>query len=356
VAEQYRRLTASASDYPEIWPGGETAKWFRDKMKGYGLTPKQYQEVDYVRASRTGASGNQALDTYKANTVLGIASPGVGQRNARAELVASLYGYERIGEFIQEDGQPTPEQVVIGLENTTLQNAQAIDAYGFQSHEIHLGQPSAEGMGHLALLATAQMAAEQIMETGIDRAMQDAMKLANVLEVATAHTGQHAQFLSQMGFRKNIPEMAQATNDLMKLLNDFTQFTENFKEAIANTMERVQKEQQPQQQDPEAAALMAKTQAEIEALMAKTQADIEAMQQKHSMKLAMQAETTQSRTRSKEAANAQTLGIQAQQAAIDAERQKAELQQDMMSKTIDTAMKVSAEKKKAAAKEKPPAK
>lgn len=322
-SEMYRRISRSAEDYPESWPGGPAAKEFRKRMKKYGITESQYQTPQYVRAHRGGGTGNMALDLQKAKEVLQVATPGRGQENARKEVVRAIQGQDRVEEFLEFDQPPTPEDVVIGLENTTLQNAQMINAFPFQPHERHLGDPTPDGEGHLAVVASALEAARQIDAQGIETALQDAIKLEKVLEASLTHSAQHTKFLGEL------PSNEQIFKDLSKVLVEARGFNQNFAKSIEAAVQKQQQEQQPQQQDPKVQAIMMKAQAEIESLKAKTAAEIQISGVKQQQKLSNMQMTADARRAEREQKASLEMGIQAEQSLIDQQRQAIDLQNEV---------------------------
>lgn len=312
-AEMYRRISQSPEKYPKSWPGGHAAAEFRKRMKEYGITPKQYQDPQFVRANRSGGSGNMALDGQKADMALQVATPGRGQNNARKEKLRALYGDERVEEFFEDEAPPTPEDVVIQLENTTLQQGQFIEAFPFQPAERHLGDPSPEGKGHLAVLAATLMAARQIDEAGIETALQDAMKLAKVLEATLQHCAEHTKFLMAN------PQNEMLVKNLSKVLIEARGFTMNFAKSIERAVQTQQGEQQPQM-DAKSQAVLMKAQADIEALKLKTMAEIQTEAMKQQLRLEGMQQTAESRRILKEADAAQKLGIDAEKALIQQQR------------------------------------
>lgn len=306
----YYRISRPASKYPESWPGGKAAAEFRKKCTEFGIPPEAFGDPQSVQASRTGGSGSMAIDTQKADAVMTVATPGAGQMAARKEKVASLYGRERVGEFIQEEPVKTSEDVVVGLENAVLQDGKIIPAYAFQPPEVHLGEPTMEGSGHLAVAMSAQKAAtmfqedENLMVQNID----DAKQLNKVIEACFAHIGMHAQFMAE------VPLYQQDVQALGQFLKRLQVFHQQYGEDVAQA---IQKSQPEGQQNPEMVKAVMKAQADAQALMIKTQADIEAKRIQTISKLENMQATNDSRRRIKEMQAAQDLGITAQQAAVN---------------------------------------
>lgn len=317
----YKRLAKPASKYPESWPGGKAAAEFRRKCKARGIPEKCYSDPQSVRATRSGGSGNMALDTMKAKEAMAVATPGQGQMSARREVIASLYGRERVSEFIQEEPVMTPENVIVGLENAVLEDGKIIPAYPFQPPELHLGVASIEGGGHLGVAMAAQQAATLLSEDKelLKANVEDAQKLNRVIEACFSHIAQHGQFMA------TVPLYEKEVQALSKFLRELQRFHQAFGEDVATAMQ----EAQPQgQQDPEMVKTLLKAQADAQALMIKTQAEIQANWAKTQAKIAGQAVTAESRQRVNEInaiANAERknreqamdLGIQAEQALAD---------------------------------------
>src|SRR5690606_870131 len=232
-AEMYRRLTRKP--YPRSAPGGRAAQAFRKKCEEAGIPEDCYSEPIEVLADRTGGTGNQALDLMIAKELLGIASPGRGQLNARREIAKALKGTDRVEEFVQSEEMPQEEQGIIDIENSNLSDGQSFPAREFQEHLLHLGQRSADGQGHLAVLITTyQVASEMAKQGGVEQSLQDAQKLDRVLEATLTHVAQHVAFLGQF----NIPQYQEIAKDLQKTLNDMGQFLVTFRQQIADALEK----------------------------------------------------------------------------------------------------------------------
>jgi len=308
----YYRLSRPASKYPEGWPGGKAAAEFRKKCKEAQIPPEAYGDPLSVQASRTGGSGSMAIDVQKAKEAMGVATPGQGQMAARKETIAALYGRERVPEFIQEEPPVTSEDVTVGLENAVLQDGKIVAAYPFQPPEVHLGEASMEGKGHLAVAMAAQQAATAFQEDDglMTQNLEDAKQLNKVMEACFAHIGMHAQFMAQS------PIYQEAVQGLGQFLKQLQTFHAQYGEDVAKAMQAAQPEGQ---QNPEMMKAMMKAQAEAQALMMKTQAEIQANAQKTMAKIEQQAITAESRHTIKEAEAAFNLGVKAQDAAVDQE-------------------------------------
>ena len=306
----YYRISRPASEYPEAWPGGKAAAQFRKKCRDAGIPEKCFSDPQSVQASRTGGSGSMAIDVQKADAAMTVASPGQGQLAARKEKIASLYGRERVSEFIQDEPQMTQEDVTVGLENAVLQDGKIVPAYPFQPPEVHLGEPSVEGKGHIAVAMAAQQAAAAFQEDEnlMVQNLEDAKQLNKVLEACFAHIGMHAQFMAQ------VPIYQQQIQVLGQFLRQLQTFHAQYGEDVAKAMQAAQPEGQ---QNPEMMKVMMKAQADAQALMVKTQAEIQSNWAKTQAKIQQQNATAESRHQIKEAQAVVDLGIKAQGALVD---------------------------------------
>lgn len=281
-AEMYQRL--SRPNYPSNLPGGRAAKAFRDKCEEARIPSKCYSKPIQVRADRNGGTGNQALDLMIAKEVQAVASPGRGQFNARRGIVKTLVGSDRVDEYIQPEQLPQEQQGYVNLENSSLADGQVWDATPDQDHQVHLGDMSPEGKGHLGLLITTFQVAQQIAEAGVDQALEDAKKVERSLEAGLQHSAQHNQFLSQFG----IKAYQEAAKEINKLLNDVGQFLQTFRQQIGAAMQ-AQQPQGPQMSGEDQAKIM-KAQIDIEIKKAFAQQALEQKQQAADMKLGHLAE------------------------------------------------------------------
>lgn len=257
-AEMYRRLTRKS--YPRVAPGGRAAESFHKKCEEAGIPEECYTKPIEVIADRTGGTGNQALDLMIAKELMGIASPGRGQLNARREIAKALKGTDRVEEFVQSEETPQEEQGYVDLENSNLADGQSFPARPNQEHLLHLGQLSADGEGHLGvLLTTYQVASEMAKQGGVEQSIQDAQKLDRVLEAALTHVAQHVQFLGQFG----IKQYQEIAKELQKTLNDMGQFLITFRQQIADAMQAQQPAQPQLSADDQAKLIRAQVEAEI---------------------------------------------------------------------------------------------
>lgn len=320
LTEMHRRLTVEASEYPESLPGGKAAAEFRKKCKEAGIPEKCYRDVEYVRASRSGGSGNMALDGQKATTVLGIATPGPGQLAARKEIVASQYGWERVPEFVQDEPVPDNIDVVIGLENSVINLGQMVPAFPNQDHQRHLGTPDPNGSGHLSVLNVTHMAAMQLQEMGLENALDDAVKLTRTMEACFAHCDLHANFLASE------PKFKESAKVIRGVMDQFGQFLQTFTDAVGEAM----KAKQPQgpQMPAEEMAKMMKAQAEIAIKQAFADQDFQNKQRAADQKLGNLAERSAAKEHIGEAETLQRLGREAEEHTIDIQRQQHELEME----------------------------
>jgi hypothetical protein len=230
--------------------------------------------------------------------------------SARKETIAALYGRERVPEFIQEEPPVTTEDVTVGLENAVLQDGKIVAAYPFQPPEVHLGEASMEGKGHLAVAMAAQQAATAFQEDEnlMVQNLEDAKQLNKVMEACFAHIGGHAQFMAQS------PIYQEAVQGLGQFLKQLQTFHAQYGEDVAKAMQAAQPEGQ---QNPEMMKAMMKAQADAQALMMRTQAEIQSNLMKTQAKIQQQAITAESRHQIKEAEAAFSLGVKAQDALVD---------------------------------------
>lgn len=328
LTEMYRRLTVAASEYPESLPGGKAAAEFRNKCKEAGIPEKCYRDVEYVQASRTGGSGNPALDLQKANTVLGIATPGLGQQNAKKAIAASQYDSDRVGEFVQDEPVIDDAMTVVGLENGLINLGQMVPVQPSQDHQIHLGTPDPHGAGHLSVLNVTRMAAMQLQDMGIENALDDAMKLTRTMEACFAHCDQHANFLASE------PKFKESAKVIRGVMDQFGQFLQTFTQAVGEAM-KAKQPQGPQMSAADQAKLIsAQVDAQIKLKMADL--DAELRQKAQDLKLGHIAERGAVKTMIDEQHHTQKLGIEAEQALIEQERQRQELAKTRAKGNLET--------------------
>lgn len=286
-SEMYRRLAQPESKYPVAWGGGEVAKRFRDRCAKRGIPDDELMDVKCVRANRNIGSGDLSLDLMKGKELMGIATPGKGQLNARKEIVAALKGVEMVSSFVEEEEpQPGQSDVQINTENSLIQLGQAPIAYGFQEQEKHIAS-------HMQLMAEAAQAVTQITKQGISpQEIEGAKKLSNLMAAGIAHIGQHIQLMASIPRAGNQPALYEkAVAELTKQLNNMQQLEQSLLEDI----QKADVQAQPPQQSPE----MMKAQQDMQIKQAQAQQDMELKDKAHHAKLGNLAVTTQARTQMK---------------------------------------------------------
>lgn len=277
-SEQYRRLAQPASKYPESWPGGDIAKYFRKCCEDAQIPEEDLLKVEYVRANRNTGSGNMGLDVMKGDKLLSIATPGEGQKNAQRFLATALVGPEMAPAFVVDEVPPPGfVDVIINQENMCIQGGQTPQAFGNQPHVEHLMGGATQG--HLPMLAEIEQVANQMLEAGLENNVEAADKLLRSLTAGIEHAGQHVKFLSE--YRRNGKGKAlfeEQVKEFSKVLNDFAQFAQSFGESL---------EQAQQKANPQAGMTpeQMKAQAEIEIMQMKAQAELEIQQMKAAAKL-----------------------------------------------------------------------
>lgn len=236
-AEKYRRIAQPASKYPESWPGGDIAKQFRDRCADDGIPEADLLKVKYVRANRNTGSGNMGLDVMRADQLLTIATPGQGQLNAQKFKASALVGPDMAKAFVIEEAPaPTFEDSLINQENISIQGGATPQAFGQQPHEKHLMGGATQG--HLPMLAEIEQIANQMLEAGLENNPDAAEKVYKSLASGIEHANQHVQFLSQ--YRRSGKGKAlfeEQVKQFNKVLNDLSQFTESFGEALQQAQE-----------------------------------------------------------------------------------------------------------------------
>jgi hypothetical protein len=276
-AEMYRRLTADG--YPEDMPGGKQAKAFRDKCEKAGIPKEVYQNVRFVRANRNGGTGNSAADFQRAQEVYNVATPGMGQLNARKDMIAALKGREVVASYVEDTPQPAPEDKTIDLENQLFLAGQMPKAMPMEDHVRHLGMIHPQAQGHIGSLLRAQQQAAQIQDN-LDQYMakigSDPLIVMRALDAHIAHASQHLKFL------QSSPLTAEASKPYAKVINDVHGFAVQF---AGNVQKALMKRRPNGGIDPKVAREMAITQAKIQSLDASTAADIKRKNLAHAVKL-----------------------------------------------------------------------
>lgn len=327
-SEMYRRLSRPESEYPASWGGGYAAKKFREKCKNAGIPEKCRTDVRWVRASRSGGSGNAALDQFKAKELMQIASPGEGQQNAKKLLASALTSWDQVPNYIQDAPVVNGEDWQILMENSAINDGQAFPALAPQDHIKHLGLPQPDGGGHLAIMLTAQQVGMQMQEAGIENALEDAKKLSRTMEAVFINCSSHLDFLAK------VPREKEVVKGLKDLLNKFQFFMEAFNQDVGEAMQKAQP-QGPQMSAEDQAKLM-KAQVEIEIMKMRAEMEMQLKEISHMAKLGNMAEGAAAKReitiaqkeqdlQTKQIESEMNLGIQAEQALIDQEREQQEL-------------------------------
>lgn len=339
-AEMYRRLTKSG--YPKNVPGGRAAASFRKKCEEAGIPKDCYQKPKMVQADRTGGTGNQALDVMVGEKLLGIATPGRGQLNARRTIAKSLVGSDRVEEFVQGEDAVSPVQGDINVENSCLADGQTFEAVENQEHLIHLGALDPNGKGHLAVLLVAyQQAAEMAKAGAIENALPDAQKLSRTLEAILTHVASHVGFLSQF----QIPMYQEMAKEFNKTVNDVAQFLQTFNQQIGSAME--QQQAQAPQMTPEMAKMMAETQFKLKMREAEAMQDMELnkvktfdkiqnLNQRTEVNNALKARSKQVDLELKQAQADQDMGIKASDALVEQQIALAQTRAKANAETVTT--------------------
>lgn len=306
-AEMYRRLAQPASKYPKAWGGGEVAAEFRKKCKEFGIPEEDLLKVKTVRANRNGGTGNMGIDAWKADQLLGVATPGQGQLNARKEKVAALKGWENVEAYVEDTPEAVPEDVQIDNENLLIQGGKTPQAFGFQDQERHL-------QSHMALAAELSQVVVQFDEQGVTpQNIEDAMKVNDSLAAAIQHSGQHVALMAQVrGTGKRPSLFEQLIKEATRQLNNLQQINQAFAESI----QKAAQQDQAQTMTPE----QMKAQAEIEIMRMKAQAQVEIDQMKAQARLGTDAIKTEAKREIALTNNQINQGIKDQQARQELEK------------------------------------
>lgn len=255
----------------------------------------------------------------------------------------AVFGHQASKPYLNQDEPAPPSEVVTVLdgENADLVGGFQRRVLPEQDHLRHLGPLAVEGVGHIPY---AMQMLQRIQSGQFGNFVTDQLEeLGDQLKAAVAmqgHIAAHLAMLSQNPIILDMPEV-----------QGYFDFNAQFEQIIVQSIksfEQMAAERAPQGGDPKTAAVMAKTQAEIQAMQAKTQAEIQMTQQKHLLKLGNQAQTQQARHDMKNSQfildeiikqkNAQadltikaaqaTLGLQAEKARIELQEEAAEAASD----------------------------
>lgn len=281
-SEMYRRIAQPGKKYPESWGGGKVAKRFREKCKEAGIPEEDLLKVKRVRMNRSGGTGNMALDVMKADQALSVATPGVGQLNARKAKIAALWGHENVPMFIEDAPLPTPDDEKIDTENLLIQEGQVPGAFPWNDQAKHVES-------HLALLAQAAQAAQDLVKTGtVEQNLDGADKLSNLILAGAEHVARHIALMQEVrGIGKKPSIYSQIIPEAEKQVH-------NLQEIGQSLTEDVQKAKQAQQ--PQMSPEMMKAQQDMQIKAAQAQQDLQFREQEHNQKMGNLALTTQART------------------------------------------------------------
>lgn len=282
--EMYRRI--ANPNYPVAWGGGKVAKRFHERCEKRGIPKEDLRKVKLVRANRNIGSGDLFLDLTKGKELLGIATPGKGQLNAKREIVAALKGVDMVDAFIEPPPEePGKDDVQILNENNFIQLGEVPTAMGYQDQQRHVEL-------HMALLTEASQAATQLTEAGIQPpSLEGAKKLSNLLAAGIQHTAQHVMLMESIPRVGKEPALYEkAVAELKKSLNNLQQIAQ----ALAEDVQKADQQAQPQM-TPE----MAKAHQEMEIRQAEAQQKLEIREAEAKQKLGTKALVTQATTEAK---------------------------------------------------------
>lgn len=285
-SEMFRRLAQPTSKYPESWGGGKVAKRFRERCEKRGIPEGDLLKVNYVRANRNNGSGDMALDLMKAKELLGVATPGRGQMNARKEVVTALKGPEMVPAFIEEaEPMPGKPEAELSMEQNLIQLGQVPTAFGWQDQEKHVTT-------HMQLMGEAAELVAPLMEQGLGpQNIEGAKKLNNLLDAGIQHVTQHLQLMAEIPRTNKQPSLYEQFSKMVeKQLHNLQQLNQSFGEDI----QKADVAQQPQM-SPE----MMKAQQEMQIRAAEATQELEFNDAKNKQKLGNLAVATQARTEMK---------------------------------------------------------
>lgn len=281
------------------------------------------------------------------------------QRNfiTNSALIA-IFGHQAAKPHLNKDETLPDSNLVLALDS---ENADIVSGYQRrvlpdQDHLAHLGPLSPEGVGHIPF--TMQKLRE-IQEGMFEKFTLDPLEaLAEQLRAGITlkgHIDAHLSMLSQNSVLMGMPEIQGYFDFSAQMENILLQSIKAFESQAAE-----RQAQGGQGMDPQTAALMAKTQAEIEMKQKKTDADIAMQQQKHFSKIGGQVQTAEARREEKQAQFIldnvikqkeadMDLAVQAASHVLDlkAEKAKLEQQQEAAEQSQKLAAKAAATKKPA---------
>lgn len=345
-SEMYRRLAQPASKYPPAWGGGDVAKRFRERCKKRGIPEGELMDVKCIRANRNIGSGDLSLDLMKGKELMGIATPGKGQLNARKEIVAALKGVEMISAFVEEaQPQPGQNEVQIDNENNLIQLGQSPVAFGFQDQEKHVAK-------HMELLSQASQVVPQLMQQGINpQNLDGAKKLSHLIAAGVDHVGQHVQLMASIPRTGTAPAMyEQVVAQLTKQLHNMQQLGQSLEADIGKADTQSQPQQSPEimkaQQDMQIKAAQAQQdmalkdkahQAKLGNLAVTTQAKTHMKEMDHALSKQQQDEQKRQQLLHEQAQGAQDLTINAAKAAQEAQIKDVEMHHDLITESASHA-------------------
>jgi hypothetical protein len=258
------------------------------------------------------------------------------QRNwvANNALIA-IYGHQAAKPYLNKDEILPPADLSLLLDS---ENADMVSGYQRrvlpeQDHLAHLGPLSEEGIGHIPF---TMQKLKEIQQGVFEKFSLDPLEaLGEQLRAGVTlkgHIDAHLSMLAQNEYIMNMPEVQGYFDFSAQMENILIQTIKSFEQQAAERMS-----QTGDGLDPKTAAILQKTQAEIQAMKLKTEADIQMSQQKHNFKLGNQAQTAQARRDEKQAkfildevVKAKeadvNLAIQSQQHAMDIKAQNVQLE------------------------------
>jgi len=332
-SEMYRRIAQPGSKYPESWGGGMVAKRFRENCAKRGIPVEDLLKVKCVRANRNIGSGDLALDLMKGKELLGVATPGKGQLNARKEIAAALKGVEMVSAFVEEEEpQPGQDQALLSTENNLIQLGQIPTAYGWQDQEKHVA-------AHMTLMGEAAQVVPKLIEAGITpQTLEPAKKLNNLLHAGIGHVGQHLSLMSEVRrvgkqpalYERFIAEIGKQLHNLDQLNN-----------SLGEDIQKADVAQQPQE-SPE----MMKAKQEMEIKAAAAQQDMAIKDAQAKQRLGTDAIKVQAKTEMALTSHQTKLAIQQDTAHEQNRLQSAEHIVDLHNDQVRTAHEIAAQVEK----------
>ena len=320
--EMYRRLANQS--YPEAWGGGKAAKNFRDKCKEAGIPVQAYVDIEEVRASRRGGTGNSALDVQRGQMVLSVASPGRGQAEAKKAIIAAAAGWDQVTRFYDDVPPQDSDDVTMTLENADLTDGQLVSAFSFQNHLKHLGTPDPSGPGHISVLASLRPVAMQLELNDVKNNIDDAQKVSRAMDATLRHCGQHMDWLGQQLQYARNKDLEAAVKQLGKVLATFGQFIQHFDMAVAKAVQATQGQQNGQQPPVEQQIKWDEWQTRKQIMLQESGIKMHIDSAKQNQKLGERAETHQAKMMASQQSHDQKLGQQAESTLVQNQISKAQ--------------------------------